>query len=227
MDSQSSLNAPSITPPTPAITIPGYEGTLPRYQGIQPLFGAARFVSESGICWGYANFTVDSGLETPYHYDDEFVMGWDDWYDYDPLDWNCWMYADIEREYDVQFKWGCMCGIYQDGNDPPHILRSNETKVDENDVPIDGYWELCVINRDQVEFWFYLMTDNEENLDVHWMQSHTDVHKEVMNWVRENPDAAERWLTASPTPQELVGEDERLDRLITEIKRAIRQGRID
>ncbi len=233
MDNHISLNETSTNVPdstsAPTITIPGYDGPLPRFQGSQPLFGAARFVSSSGIQWGYANFSVGSELCMPYQFDEasgdglETVVG----YDYDPTDWNSWMIVDVDREYDAQFKWGAMCGIYQDECDPAYILRSDKTVVDDNNVPIDNYWQMSIINRDQVEFWFYLMTGNEENLGVDWMQSHTDVEKEVMNWIRENPEVAERWLNASPTPKELVGEDEDLDKLIAKMNRAIRQGRTD
>lgn len=225
MDHQTSPNESLAAAAAPTITIPGYEGTQPRFQGKQPLFCAARFVSAEGINWGYANFTVHSKLCEAYQFDDE--VGLDVGYDYDPEEWNSWMFTDIEREYDFQFKWGSICGIYQDDNDPLHILRSGKTTVDDNDVPVNNYWEMCIINRDQPEFWFYLMHGNEDNLDVGWMQSHTDVHEEVMHWIRENPDQAERWLTASPTPEDLVGASADLDSLIAEIKRAIRQGRID
>jgi hypothetical protein len=237
MDNQTSrngslANTPAHTPAAtskPTITIPGYDGTLPRFQGNQPLFGAARFVSASGINWGYANFTVQSDLCEPYQLDDDLdeAPATEVGYDYDPCDWNSWMYDDVDREYDVQFKWGSICGVCQDESDPAYILRSDKTVVDANDVPVDNYWEMCIINRDQVEFWFYLMTGNEENLGVGWMQSHTDVHKELMHWIRENPDHAERWLNASPTPKELVGESEDLDKLIAQMNRAIRQGRTD
>ena len=227
MNTQDSHNSEPAAAPVLAISVPGYEGTLPRFKGIQPLFAAARFVSEEGIGWGYADFSVNSAIEKPYQFDDQFDMGWEEWYDYDPTEWNSWIFVDVDREYDTQFKWGASCGIHQDERDPPHILRGSQTKLDENNQSVDNYWEVCIINRDQPEFWTYLMTGDEGDLDVDWMQSHTDVRKEVMNWIRDNPDTAERWLTVAPTPHELVGESGALKELISDIQRAIRQGRID
>jgi len=206
------------------ISIPGYTGKLPRFQGNQPLFSAARFQSLEEIAWGYASFRIDSIGEIDQPELEELKgIG----YDCDPETSTAFMPEDLDSEYERQFKWGATCGCYQDEVDIACIVRSRLTKTNDDGEPIDNYWEICVINRDQPEFWTYLISKDPMALGVQWMQSFVDPMKEITDWAMENPDTAERWLLAEPTPHKLIGPDPDLDKLISKIKRAIRRGRID
>lgn len=205
-------------------SIPGYDDDRVRYEGGQPVFIAARFISSEEINWGYATFVIEyvGGL---WEDDESDIYDWNCQFDYEPEDIRSHLYDDLECEHYEHIKWRDRCGM---GNwKVPHILVGEKTEFAEAGFPEDNYWEICVINRDQAEFWNFLMTGDSENLGVGWITHLKDPLSEVLNWARDNPDEAEAWLNASPTPEELCEDDEDLAALLAKVRRAIRQGRVE
>lgn len=210
--------------------------TLPRprhYLGNQPVVAVARYQSEQGCDWSML-YHVVSDICEPFSGNDFQAVDLSDvdcsgWplYDYDCEQINRWFLEELEIDDGFEIEWANMCGMHRTDAAPLHVLLGQDTVVDENDCPIDCYWEVSVLSRDDADFWKYLLSDTPASINIHWEPRQEAFSKLVLDWVLENPDSAERWLTASPTPQELVGESKDLDTLITKIKRAIRQGRID
>lgn len=202
--------------------IPGYEDDGLRYEGHQPVFIVARFISSEEINWGYATFINANvgGL-----WEDTDSYDWNCQFDYDPEEMRSYLFEDLEREHYEYIKWRDLCGMRP--WEVPHILVGDKTEFAETGFPEDNYWEICVINRDQAEFWHFLMTGDSENLGVGWITLLQDPLKEILNWVRDNPDQGEAWLNASPTPEDLCEDDEDLTALLAKIRRAIRQGRVE
>lgn len=151
-----------------------------------------------------------------------------DWplYDYDCEVINRWFLEELEIDGGFEIKWADMCGMHHDDEDPLHILRGRDTKVDENNRPIDGYWEVSVLSRDDTDFWQFLLTDSPMSIDIFWHPRQNEFSEAVFDWIRENPDRAEAWLNAAPPPADQIGDSDDLDHLIKKIQRAIRQGRI-
>lgn len=208
---------------------------LPRprhFLGKQPVVAVARYHSKSPCDWNILYHTVAEILEP---FSGSEFLGFDlsevdcsDWplYDYDGEQIRRWFVEELERDGCFLIKWADRCGMNYREIDPLHIMRGSNTQVDENDQPIDCYWEVSVLNRDDAEFWHYLLSDSPAALDIYWEPDQDQFSDEVLDWVRKNPDRAEAWLNAAPSPAELVGESDDLDSLIKKIKRAIRQGRV-
>ena len=137
-----------------------------------------------------------------------------------------WFIEELEIDGGFEIKWANMCEMNDVEDDPLHIMRGCDTVVDDNDLPIDCYWEVSVLNRDDPEFWQFLVSDSPGALDISWQPRQENFSKAVLDWVRENPDRAEAWLNAAPTPSSLIGTSEELATLIKKIGRAIRQGRV-
>ncbi len=210
--------------------------TLPRprhYLGNQPVVAVARYQSEQCCDWSMLYHAVSDILE-PFSGNDFLdvdlsVVDCSGWplYDYDCEQINRWFREELTIDDGFEIKWANICGMRRGDDDPLHVLLGRDTVFDNKNRPIDCYWEVSVLSRDDAEFWKYLLSDTPASIDIRWQPRQEAFSKLVLDWVRENPDSAERWLTAAPTPQELVGESKDLDTLITKIKRAIRQGRID
>ncbi len=147
-------------------------------------------------------------------------------YDYDFYDINSIFLQELENDGGLEIKWANRCDMQRDDDDPLNILRGCDTEVDANDRPTDGYWEVSLLNRDDADFWLFLLTDNTDSIDIEWQPPQEPFSEMVLDWARENPGRAQDWLDASPSPEDLIGESDELTQMIKEIKRAIKQGNI-
>lgn len=208
--------------------------TLPRprhFLGNQPIVAVARYESESGCNWNmlyHVTESIYSPFSGPEHcgYEEDEV-DCSDWplYDYDCEVINRWFCEELDLDGGNEISWADICGMFWDEEDPLHVLRSCNTKVDASGKPIDDYWVVSVLNRDDAEFWEYLL-DGGSAIGIDWEPRQEDFAKVVVDWARENPESAEGWLNASPSPMDLIGESDDLTKLIKKIKRAIKQGQL-
>jgi hypothetical protein len=208
---------------------------LPRprhYLGNQPVVAVARYHSEKPCNWSMLYHAV-ADISEPYCGIDfldldpsEVDRGKWPLYDYDCEQINNWFVEELEIDGGFEIKWANRCQMHYREDDPLHILRGDNTKVDGNDHPIDGYWEVSVLNRDDAEFWQFLLTDSPMSLDIAWQPRQEAFSEAVFDWIRKNPNRAQAWLDTTPVPADLIGDSDELDHLIKKIKRAIRQGRI-
>ena len=210
-------------------------GALPRprhFLGNQPVVAVARYRSEHPCDWNmlyhvvsdiYEPFTANEHLGL-----DPSELDCSDWplYDYDCEEIKRWFVEELEIDGGYEITWANRCEVHYRDDDPLHIMRGDNTEVDANDHPIDGYWEVSVLNRDDAEFLEYLLSDMGASIGINWEPRQDKFSKLVLDWVRDHPNRAKKWLNASPTPAELVGESDDLANLIKKIQRAIRQGNI-
>ncbi len=222
-----------MTHPTPT-TNPN-PATMPRprhFLGNQPVVAVARYHSKKPCNWSML-YHVVTDISEPYcgieFLDlDPSEVDCGKWplYDYDCEQINNWFLEELEIDGGFEIKWANRCQMHYREDDPLHILRGDNTQVDENDHPIDGYWEVSLLNRDDAEFWQFLLTDSPMSLDIAWQPRQEAFSEAVFDWIRKNPNRAQAWLDATPMPVDLIGDSDELDHLIKKIKRAIRQGRI-
>lgn len=205
----------------------------PRYfLGEQPLVVVARYRSASPCNWSVLYHVVSSILE-PYCAADYLEVepteldttGWP-LYDYDSDEIRRWFAEEVERDGGFDIKWANICGMHYCDLDPLHVMRSCDTQFDAAGQPVDCFWEVSVLSRDDPEFWSFLLADSPGSLDVDWQPRQELFSKTVLDWVRENPDRAEDWLRSSPSPASLVGESDALTVMLKRIGHAIRQGRV-
>jgi len=208
---------------------------LPRprsFLGDQPVVAVARYRSKLPCDWNilyhlegtiYEPFSGSEYLELDPTEDDPRY--WKS-YDYDVDDINRYFVEELAIDGGYDIKWADICGMHRDDNDPLHILRGCDTEVDANNRPTDGYWEVSVLNRDDADFWIFLLTGSPDSIGITWQPRQEPFSKIVLGWVRENPVQAQEWLDASPSPAKLIGESDELSQMIKKIKRAIRQGHL-
>ena len=220
-------NSNSISSMTP--------GALPRprhFLGEQPVVAVARYHSQKPCDWNMLYHVVTEiaepycGIEFLDLDPSEVDCGKWPLYDYDCEEINNWFFEELEIDGGFEIKWANRCQMHYREDDPLHILRGDNTEVDANDHPIDGYWEVSVLNRDDAAFWEYLLSDTGVSIGINWEPRQDKFSELVLDWVRDHPVVAEKWLNSGPTPAELVGESDELNNLIKKIKRAIRQGSI-
>ena len=209
--------------------------TLPRprhFLGNQPVVAVARYHSQKSCDWSMLYHCVTEIAEPYCGIElldlDPSEVDCDKWplYDYDCEEINNWFFEELEIDGGYDIKWANRCQMHYREDDPLHILRGDNTQVDENDHPIDGYWEVSVLNRDDPEFWQFLLTDSPSSLNITWQPRQEAFSEAVLEWIRQDPDRAQAWLDATPLPADLIGDCDELDHLIKKIKRAIRQGHI-
>ena len=223
------------TPMNPSNLANPTAATLPRprhFLGTQPVVAVANYHSKTPCNWSML-YHDETNISEPYcgieFLDlDPSEVNCSEWqlYDYDCEHINNVFIDELENDGGDEIGWGDRCQMHYREDDPLHILRGANTQVDENGHPIDGYWEVSLLNRDDAEFWEFLLTDSPMSLDIAWQPRQEAFSKTVFDWIRRNPNRAENWLQASPTPADLVGESDDLALLIKKIKRAIKQGRV-
>ena len=195
-----------------------YGATLPRprhFKGQQPLVAVARYRSTEGCNWSVL-YNVVSNILEPYSAADYLQVepgeldttGWP-LYDYDCDEIRRWFVEELELDGGSEIKWANICDMHYRDEDPLHVLRSCDTQYGDNGQPVDCFWEVSVLNRDDPEFWRLLLTDAPESIDVDWQPRQDDLSKLVLDWARGNPDRAEAWLQASPPPSAYSGERDR------------------
>lgn len=208
--------------------------TLPRprhFFGQQPLVVVARY-SSSDCNWSIL-YHVVSNIQAPFSGAEYLQLepgeldtsGWP-LYDYDCDEIRRWLVEELQIDGGFEIKWADICEMHYCETDPLHLMRGRDTVLNTDGTPSDCYWEISVLNRDDAEFWEFLLTDAPESLDIDWQPRQEVFSKVVLDWVRDNPDRAEAWLSASPSPVALIGDSDALTRMLKKIERAIRQGRV-
>ncbi len=211
------------------------DGSLPRprsFRGDQPVVAVARYRSKLPCDWNilyhlegtiYEPFSGSKYLELyPTDVDSRYLQS----YDYDFDDINRFFMEELENDGGCEVTWANICDMHRADEDPLHILRGRDTEVDANNRPTDCYWEVGVLNRDDADFWIFLLTDSPDSIGITWQPRQESFSNMVLDWLRENPVRAQEWLNASPSPAELIGESDELTQLIKKLKRAIKQGNI-
>ena len=222
------MNQENLNPQPSAASLP-----RPRYfLGEQPVAVVADYQSEEDRNWSTMYHVVTDIFEPMSVHElldidpSEMNFNCNHLFDHDCYQLNDWLREELVGGGGLDIKWSGMCGIRYDESDPPDILRSGDTKLDDNGFPKDEYWKLEVYSRDDAMFWHYLLSDSSSTFDIDWPMESEPFSKMVMDWVRENPAEAKEWLNASPTPIELIGESDGLTKLIKKITRAIKQGQL-
>lgn len=184
------------TPPTQA------------YGGEQPMIVAALYRSEPVVNWSIAFM----GLHNR-------AIGYEFWSDYVIYKTN-----DLEYEH---CQWADMASMrVNDGYDfeaedagQPQILTGSETRELE-DGSMTGFWDLLVFTVQDKEFWKFLEDGSVEGQCLSWGTDSLTMLKEILDWVRENPEAAQLWLNSCDVA--ITAADP-----LKQIQRAIRQGLVE
>lgn len=178
------------------------------YGGTQPMIAAALYRSEPEVNWSIAFMGInDRALD--YEFWSNYVVCKTDDLEYEHCKWAGMADMRVNRDHDFDA---------EDSGQPQILTGSRTTKRE--DGSLTNFWDLLVLTVQDEEFWDFLETGVIEDEHLSWGTDHWSMLEEILDWARENPEAAQLWLNSCDL--EITATDP-----LKQIQRAIRQGLVE